>query len=208
MRVNPKLECVGEVYKPADDTWLLLDLFNDSCAVGDLCVDLGCGSGVLGIHALLAGRCKRVVFVDVQGDAVKTTSLNTELNRVDAFSLIIRGDACGELPIRVRSADIVLANPPYLPLEESAPSDVTVDGGVLGYEKALCFINASASLLKDYGRLFLVYSTLSKPEAIRSFLVNLGFKILAEKTKSFFFETLVAVEGCFTRESQSSPSGN
>jgi release factor glutamine methyltransferase len=206
VRIDPKLEYIGEVYKPSEDTWLLLDLFNNSSVTGDICVDLGCGSGVLGIYALLSKRCRRVVFIDIQEDAVKTTSLNVALNRVDVFSLIIQGDACNSLPIRESSADIVLANPPYLPFQEGAPRDITVNGGVLGYEKTLCFIKASASLLKDNGRFFLVYSTLSKPEIIRSCMESLGFKILAEKTKSLFFESLVAVEGFVIRESQSSSS--
>lgn len=208
MRAEPRLEYLGDVYKPSDDTWLLLGVLEGSSAHGDTCVDLGCGSGVLGIYALLNSRCKRVVFIDVQDDAVKTTSVNVALNGVAAFSVVIQSDACDPLPIRPSSVDIVLANPPYLPAEDHAARDEAVNGGVEGYEKALCFIRASTSILRQCGRLYLVYSSLSKPSIIRSQLERLGYTVTLERTRNFFFETLTALEGVLTRESQSCTSRN
>jgi release factor glutamine methyltransferase len=200
VRTAPKLEYFGEVYRPSDDTWLLLEVFESGHVSGDLCVDLGCGSGILGIYALLSGRCRRVVFVDLHEDAVKTTSYNVVLNGVDVLSIVIQSDACYPLPIRRSSADIVLANPPYLPSQEGF-QDITTNGGVEGYEKVLCFIRASTDVLKPRGRLYLVYSSLSKPEIIRSQLECLGYRVNRERSKSFFFESLIALEGVFSSES-------
>jgi len=200
MHTTPKLEYFGNTYRPSDDTWLLLDIFKTGSTSGDLCVDLGCGSGVLGIYSLLSKKCKRVVFIDVQEDAVKTTSFNTVLNSVEVFSIILQSDACYTLPLREKSVDIVLANPPYLPLQDNASPDITTESGIEGYEKVLCFTNMAASLLKLNGLLYLVYSSLSKPEIIQSHLEKLGFRIISSRSKNFFFESLIAIEGVLNRE--------
>jgi len=200
MRTIPKLEYFGDTYRPSDDTWLLLGVFENSGASGDLCMDLGCGSGVLGIYSLLNKKCKRVIFVDVQEDAVKTTSFNIVLNGVEVFSIILQSDACYVSPFRERSVDIVLANPPYLPLQEDNSRDITIEGGIEGYEKILCFINMAASVLKPNGLFYLVYSSLSKPEIIQLHLEKLGFKIISSRSRNFFFESLTAIEGVLNRE--------
>jgi len=200
LQLEPRLNYIGEVYKPSDDTWLLIELLNSSEAAGDLCIDLGSGSGVLGIYALLNKKCRRVVFIDIQEDAVATTSFNAVLNKVDAYSIVLQSDACETLPIRSLTTDTALVNPPYLPVEKEAPQDTSINGGVMGYEKALCFINAVSPLLKPRGRLYLVYSTLSKPEVIRAHMERLGFRVTREKIKSFFFESIIAVEAITSRE--------
>jgi release factor glutamine methyltransferase len=200
MHTIPRLEYFGDTYRPSDDTWLLLDVFKAGSASGDLCVDLGCGSGVLGIYSLLNKKCKRVVFIDIQEDALMTTSFNTVLNGVEAFSIILQSDACRTLPLRERSVGIVLANPPYLPLQDEISRDITIESGVEGYEKVLCFTNMATSMLKPNGLLYLVYSSLSKPEIIQSHLEKLGFKIVSNRSRNFFFESLIAIEGVLNRE--------
>ena len=55
-------------------------------------MDLGAGSGVLGIYTLLNKICKRVVFVNIDEDAVYTTKQNTEINNVNPYSIIALSD--------------------------------------------------------------------------------------------------------------------
>ena len=69
-------------------------------------LDVGCGSGILSVAALLLGA-ERAVGVDIDELAVKTAVQNAELNHVeDRFTAL-----CGNLTDRVEGTyDIVVAN--------------------------------------------------------------------------------------------------
>ena len=73
---------------------------------GDSVLDVGCGSGILGIAALLMGASE-ATGVDIDETAVRTAAENAELNGVaDRFTAI-----CGSFTEKVEGKfDIVLAN--------------------------------------------------------------------------------------------------
>jgi len=73
---------------------------------GDSVLDVGCGSGILGIAALLCGA-KEAVGVDIDDKAVDTARENAALNGVgDRFTAI-----CGSFTDKVQGKyDLVLAN--------------------------------------------------------------------------------------------------
>ena len=153
-------------------------------------MDLGAGSGVLGIYTLLNKICKRVVFVNIDEDAVYTTKQNTEINNVNPYSIIALSD---NIVLREGSMDILLPNPLYLPVYDTKQLDVATEGGIEGYETILYSIEISRHVLRNNGKLYLVYSSLSKPNAIHDYLVKQGFKLNKIKTK-YFFEILFGVE--------------
>lgn len=93
---------------------------------GEHVLDVGCGSGILGIAALKLGAA-RVVAVDVDPIAVRVTDENAEINGVaiEASTTLIE-DVPGRYPI-------VLANirsPILIPMTESLVAHLT-PGGVL-----------------------------------------------------------------------------
>ncbi len=71
-------------------------------------LDLGCGTGVLGVGAALYGA--RVVGVDVDSDALRTARHNAESAGVGEKTDWVRGDV-GSVP--VRQVDTVVMNPPF-----------------------------------------------------------------------------------------------
>jgi len=73
---------------------------------GKSIVDLGCGSGILGIAACLLGA-SRVLGIDIDGGAIKTAVLNAEKVGVD-MDLIV-----GDIECIVGSFNTVLMNPPF-----------------------------------------------------------------------------------------------
>jgi ribosomal protein L11 methyltransferase len=74
-------------------------------APGTNILDLGCGSGVLGV-ALCLTRRARIVAIDIAPAAVEATRHNTTLNGVDGWIIVEQGDVRG-----VRGTyDLVLAN--------------------------------------------------------------------------------------------------
>lgn len=89
-----------------ETTRLCLEMCEKYMKKGDTILDVGCGSGVLGIAALLMGG-KSAVGVDIDELAVKTAIENAEINDVsDNFTAI-----CGSFTEKVEGKfDIVLAN--------------------------------------------------------------------------------------------------
>ena len=89
-----------------ETTRLCMEFLEEFVAPGCAVLDVGCGSGILSIAALLLGA-KSAVGVDIDPLAVKTAAQNAARNRVeDRFTGI-----CGSLTERVRGTfDLVAAN--------------------------------------------------------------------------------------------------
>lgn len=90
-------------------------------------LDVGCGSGILGISALKMGA-KDCAFIDIDPQAVSATKSNLELNGL--FATVLEGDLAEKYH---GSADVVLANLTadiLLRLRESLPG-VTHAGSLI-----------------------------------------------------------------------------
>lgn len=94
---------------------------------GQVVIDYGCGSGVLGVAAALLGA-RRVIAVDIDPQAIRATQNNATCNRVDnTLEVGLPPLADGAV------ADTVLANILFQPLIELAPmfAAMTRSGGAL-----------------------------------------------------------------------------
>lgn len=92
-------------------------------------LDMGCGSGILGIAALKCGA-KRCVMSDIDNAAIESARLNAELNGVCGQSEFI----CGNLCLSENKFDAVLANLTadiLLRLYETLPQFVNKGGYVI-----------------------------------------------------------------------------
>lgn len=89
-----------------ETTRLCLEMCEKYLKEGDSVLDVGCGSGILGIATLLLGA-ESAVGVDIDETAVRTAVENAEINGVgDKFTAI-----CGSFTEKVEGKyDIVLAN--------------------------------------------------------------------------------------------------
>jgi len=89
-----------------ETTRLCMELLEEYIEPGDEVLDVGCGSGILSVAALLLGA-KKAVGVDIDALAVKTAVQNAEINHVaDRFTGI-----CGDLTDKVSGQyNIVVAN--------------------------------------------------------------------------------------------------
>lgn len=89
-----------------ETTRLCMELLEQYTKPGDLVLDVGCGSGILSVAALLLGA-KEAVGVDIDELAVKTAVQNAELNQLgDRFTGI-----CGNLTEKISGTfDVVVAN--------------------------------------------------------------------------------------------------
>lgn len=176
------------IYEPCDDTWLLIDLIEPSRLYGKVVVDTCSGSGILGIYSWIAGKPRKIVFIDISRRAIDNIIFNTRHLNLRNY-LVLRCDLLRCL--NDNCVDIVLANPPYLPGRDK---DLNLYGGVHGYETICKLIIEAKRVLKDKGSLFLVYSSLSNEDIILDYLSRYGFKIYRKKSRHFFFEDIIAIE--------------
>lgn len=89
-----------------DTTKLCLTVLDEICRTGDTLLDVGCGSGILALSALLLG-CESACGVDIDALAVKVARENAALNGLSDRAAFV----CGDLVEAVSGCyDIVCAN--------------------------------------------------------------------------------------------------
>ncbi len=182
------------VYEPSDDTWLLIEALNEAKASGRIGVDLGSGTGIVGLVMLKNTAVNTSIFIDVNPYAALNTMYNLYLNKLDHRGLVIQGSV-DILQLKRGIADIVVANPPYLPGERTEDLiDHALIAGPEGFEAIKEFIEFSNRILKKNGLLFLVYSSLSNQDAIKNLMMKNCFRTLKMWVKHVFFEDIFVVE--------------
>ncbi|NAZ75296.1 methyltransferase [Kineococcus sp. T13] len=162
-------------YRAQGDTALLAGTLTRRGAVaGARVLDVGTGGGALALAAVRAGA-RSVTAVDLSLRSVASARLNVLLHRAPVR--VLRGDLFA--PVRGRSFDVVLANPPYVPAE----TDVlprhrpgrSWDGGRDGRAVIDRICDGVAAVLVPGGRLLMVQSALADGEATVERLQRNGF---------------------------------
>lgn len=100
-----------------DSTRLMLEILMSLSLAGKKVIDVGCGTGILGLYALKKGA-KWVTFLDIDPNAVENTYLNLETNQAPKRYEVILSDLAQFTPNQ--SYDLVLANIQRNPLIEFA----------------------------------------------------------------------------------------
>lgn len=179
-----------EVYKPAEDTFLLAE--NLDIQRRDDVLEIGTGTGLITVYA--AQRTKRVVATDINEHAIKCALKNAITNRTYNIELK-KGDLFE--PIEGEKFDLILFNTPYLPTDEDEKIDSELneafDGGLEGRDTIDRFLEEVKNHLKENGRIQLVQSSLSDNEKTLSKLEELGFDAEITACEKCFFEEIVVI---------------
>ncbi len=184
MRHDPSIEIeeCDSVYQPDDDTFLLLDCLH--VVGGERMLEVGCGSGILSIHCARAGAV--VTAVDLSPQAVECTRRNAMRNGVEI------GVFQSDLFSMVNSVfDLIVFNPPYLPVKEGGELARAWSGGQGGVEVVSRFLDDVLPYMAVDGRVTLLLSTKMDQEVLSAHLNRFMIRTLARR--SFFFEELRVV---------------
>ncbi len=163
-----------EVYPPREDSFLLAKWIRKIVKPNDFVLDMGTGSGILGIEAKKSGA--RVLAVDKNVKAVEAArKAGLDARESDLFSNI------------KEKFDIIVFNPPYLELSKDElkgePIELALHGGKKGREVLDRFLNDCVNHIKPGGKILFVQLENNGVDETLQKLDKLGFswKILEEK---------------------------
>ncbi len=156
------------VYRPQHDSWLLIDaLERHDVVAGRRVVDLCTGSGAVAIAAAELGA-REVTALDVSPSAVHCTQANALAAQVDVDARL----GSWTQALEHEPFDIVMCNPPYVPVAPETSADAVVSTGPMvswngGPDGRLVLdplCRSAAALLAEGGSLFLVQSEFADVE--------------------------------------------
>ena len=185
MKLDPglKIQVDAGVYAPSDDTFLLLSAIE--LQGNERVLDLGTGSGIIGLHCARIGA--RVTATDISKDAVANARHNAERNDQDIS--IIHTDLFSGLS---GSFDVIIFNPPYLSGEDAEKLRI-VDrqqllGWVTGSEISIEFLILAKNFLAPGGVVSLLVSSETASKILDCAIEHYSIHKVTEKR--LFFETL------------------
>jgi len=178
-----------EIYEPAEDSYLLqstLKKYLKNKSKNIKILDMGSGSG---IQAL---TCRDKGFLDIFAADINE-------NVVEHLKKLGLKAIQSNLFSRVSSSkkfDLIIFNPPYLPLDSREPSDSqsNTTAGKKGYEIIIKFLKQAKSHLLSKGSILLLFSSLSKPKIILRKAKEFGYNYELLDRQRLFFEELYVFE--------------
>lgn len=176
------------IYSPGEDSFLMLDALSNIPVDGKEVLDIGTGSGILGLFCAVHGA--RVTITDTDETALRyaqkaaqTLGVNLNAALSDLFS-----NVSGQF-------NLVLFNPPYLP--STTLEDRTVNGGRKGAALARRFLETLQGHLKPDGSALLLLSSQNDPASLIEEHPEFEFLVVAKR--ALFFEELQVLRLKFRR---------
>lgn len=179
---------MSSIYEPAEDSYLMSEAIQKE--VPKLLsknpnlkfLEIGSGSGINLQAARNSGIKRENIFsCDINEEAVDHC-------RGLGFNCII-----SDLFSNIKGKfDLIIFNPPYLPLDKKEPKDsrVSTTAGKKGNELAIKFLKEAENNLTKEGRVLIITSSLSKEIDFN----KLGYRTKEIFSKKLFFEKLSAWE--------------
>ncbi|MFQ6012863.1 MAG: HemK2/MTQ2 family protein methyltransferase [Thermoplasmata archaeon] len=174
-----RIEEDDRVYRPAEDSYLLLRTIELGGALSFL--EIGSGTGLIALHA---ARQARTVATDINPSAVSLSQANARNNALPLD--VVRADLFRGL----RGAfDAIAFNPPYLPLRPRGKwLDHAWSGGRGGDEVVLRFLREAPPFLAEGGVIFLLLSSQNR-EALR--VARRDYRAEERGREALFFDEIV-----------------
>ena len=153
---------------------IILSDFAKNIKEGSKVVDLGTGSGVIGLLLCKKTKLKEVIGIEIQEDVAEMAKRSISLNNLEDKFKIYQTDINKIFDNKILNKnqyDVVVMNPPY---KEIGTGKTNEDEKKLISRHEIKatlsdFIRTSAKLLKDRGELYLVH----KPERIADIICKM-----------------------------------
>ena len=146
-----------------ETTSMCVELMQEYITPDSVCIDVGCGSGILGISAIKLGA-KKAYLTDIDPIAVESSLHNSRLNGVDTQTVVAHSNLLDDTDVQ---GDIMMANITGEVLKMLAPS-------------------IPKNLKKD-GVLILSGIIESRLEMVKAAYENVGMQVIFEKRKGAWF---------------------
>ena len=211
------LELNDSVYAPSEDTFLLFETLKEELGeslseysveyknyekVKSKALELGCGTGLI---SLLLAEYFDVTAVDINPSAVKLTQMNARLNNMKME--VFQSDLFDQVPCG--SKDIIVFNPPYVPIESLSDTqqditvyqrgddkkDIDIDGGIKGREIIDRFLAHVNNHLTDNGVFYLLVSSNNDIDDLFRFSSSKNINLSIISKRALFFEVLYVIKG-------------
>lgn len=173
------------MYLPSEDSFLLARSVEGY--TGKSALEIGIGSGA--VLKVLHENFQIVAGTDIDFVSVRHCKENLP-NEI----MLACCDAASAFRYKF---DLIVSNPPYLPVEDNKKKDSAIDGDYNGIETTLRFIKSATSVLAENGKILIIVSSLSNAPKITEFIVQMNLKKRTISEKRLFFETLTTIELCF-----------
>jgi release factor glutamine methyltransferase len=176
---------MGEVYSPGEDSHLLVEAieehFNGLQAYKLKAIDIGTGSGILALKILEMMKKKGIKGCVFAADINKTALKQLKDKRIKPVICNLFSGMGGRF-------DLIVFNPPYLPIDEYTEKYLKeVKHNLVNYGVIERFIRQLPEHLAEGGSCLLLISTLTGKGKIEKLLRKrrLGFEIVKEKKMDF-----------------------
>ena len=157
------------------------------CYRGKSALEIGVGSGIV-LKAL------RENFKIVAGTDIDFASLKYCKENLSKEIMVACCDAASAFHYRF---DLIVSNPPYIPIEDNEKNDSAIHGDSDGIETTLHFLKSAISVLDQDGKILIIISSLSDNMRLDALIVQMNLKRRTVMERNLFFETLRTLEISF-----------
>ena len=173
------------MYIPSEDSLLLAESVKQYR--GKSALEIGVGSGI--ILKILHDNFKIVAGTDIHFMSLKYCKDNLPNDIMLA--------CCDAASVFHYRFDLIVSNPPYLPIEKHKTKDYAINGGSRGIEMTLHFIRSGISILDIKGKMLIISSNLSNITKLEESISEMNLKKTIIKERKLFYETLQSMEISF-----------
>lgn len=170
------------MYLPSEDSFQLAQ--SVKCYSGKSALEIGVGSGI--VLKVLHENFKIVAGTDID-----FASLIYCKGNLSKDILMACCDAASAFHYKF---DLIVCNPPYIPIEDNETKDSSIHGGSNGIETTLHFIKSAISVLDQNGKMLIIISSLSNNAKLDRFILQMKLKSRTIMERKLFFETLGTLE--------------